>query len=118
MLCCCACGSRSNDAVESAAEDFYSAVSAEDGEPRVDLLVPETGSELEEDAEVDCESAILEQDLPSITEVETIEVYGRNARVVLDSDTAFLTKTSAGWQLIGGLCRTSRPPVRLQHQWR
>lgn len=111
MLCCCACGSRSTDAVESAIQDFYAAVSAEDGAAACDLLVPETRSELEGDAEVDCESAILEQDLPSITEVETIEVYGRNARVVLDSDTAFLTQASVGWQLLAAGCveRRDRP---------
>ena len=110
MLCCCACGSRSTDAVESAVQD-YAAVSAEDGAAACDLLVPETRSELEGDAEVDCESAVLEQDLPSITEVETIEVYGRNARVVLDSDTAFLTQASAGWQLLAAGCveRRDRP---------
>jgi hypothetical protein len=110
LLCCAGCGSRAADAVATAAEEFYSAVSAGDGDAACALLAPETASELEDDAETDCASAVLEEDLP-VASPTRVDVYGRNARVVLDEDTAFLTETSDGWRLtaVGCVERPGRP---------
>jgi hypothetical protein len=111
VLCCSACGSRSGDAVEAAARGFYAAIEARDGAAACRLLAATTRSELEKNSDADCDSAILEEDLPFAAQVETIEVYGRNARVVLDADTAFLTEAGGGWQLMAAGCveRRDRP---------
>jgi ketosteroid isomerase-like protein len=110
LLCCAGCGSRADDAVTGAAEEFYSAVVAGDGDAACALLTPETVSELEDKAETDCASAVLEEDLPAASVIR-VDVYGRNARAVLDEDTAFLTETRDGWQLmaVGCVQRPGRP---------
>ena len=108
LLLCTGCGSRADDAVGAAAEEFYSAVSAGDGEAACQLLIPEAVRELEDRAAADCAQAILQEDLPTVTQIASIEVYGRNARVVLDQDTAFLTETRNGWRVIAV---ASRAPV-------
>ena len=110
LLCCAGCGSRADDAVTGAAEEFYSAVAVGDGDAACALLTPETVSELEDESETDCGSAVLEEDVAAAS-VTRVDVYGRNARVVLDEDTAFLTKTSDGWRLMAVGCveRPGRP---------
>ncbi len=75
------------------------------------LLIPEHVSELEEMPRSSCETRSSSKICHRSPQVATIEVYGRNARVVLDSDTAFLTQAGAGWQLLAAGCveRRDRP---------
>ncbi|MGW0468615.1 hypothetical protein ACWDX6_25680 [Streptomyces sp. NPDC003027] len=78
-------------------------------------LAPATREELEQSAESRCEraigQAIEEQKLPAAGAVRGVDVYGDQARVVLERDTVFLARFPAGWKVTAAGClpRPQRP---------
>jgi hypothetical protein len=92
-------------AVGRVAADFGSAVAADDGAAACALLSPATAEKLAEDAATECADAVLEADLPDAGEVRSVDVYGGQARVVLDGDTMFVAELSDGWAVVAAGCR-------------
>ncbi|QDI73129.1 hypothetical protein CD934_05110 [Streptomyces calvus] len=68
-------------------------------------LAPSTREELEQAAKTRCERAIGEQGLPRAGAVRSVDVYGGQARVVLEHDTVFLARFTDGWKVTAAGCR-------------
>ncbi|KAA1424102.1 hypothetical protein F0U47_19805 [Nocardioides antri] len=103
------CGSSQDGAVEDAAEEFYAALAARDGERACALLAPSTRSELEQAAQKPCPRAILEERIPEASSPEAVEVFGRAGEVRYDDEVAFLGEFPDGWRIVAAGC-TPRDP--------
>lgn len=72
-------------------------------------LAPATREELEQSAKSRCDraidEAIDEQELPAAGAVRDVDVYGGQARVVLEHDTVFLARFPTGWKVTAAGCR-------------
>jgi hypothetical protein len=101
---CGGAGDRGADASE-AAEEFERAVGSGDAAAMCAALAPETRSELEESEKSACSDAITAQDLPPGGPIRTVDVYGRQARIVLTSETLFLSQFTNGWKVVAAGCR-------------
>ncbi len=101
-----ACSSLGPD--ESAAGDaalaFYAAYGDEDGARACALMTESARTELEQSTDEPCDSAIVSEDLPSADQVEEVEAYGRNARVILDGDVVFLSVADGTWRISAAGC--------------
>ncbi len=69
-----------------------------------EALAPGTRSELEDSQERPCLEVITDQDLPEAGEPRSIDVYGRQARVVAEGDTLFLSQFGTGWKVVAAGC--------------
>jgi hypothetical protein len=98
-------------AASAAAAAFERARAEGDGAAMCAALAPETRGEVEESEKKACAEAISAQELPSGGLVRGVDVYGRQARAVLASDTLFLSQFSDGWKIVAAGCepRPGRP---------
>jgi len=69
------------------------------------LLTEHTRHKVEKDAKKSCPDALGDQDLPDASAVRTIDVYGHDARVVLDQDVVFLAQFPDGWKVTAAGCK-------------
>ena len=92
----------------SVARRFHGALA--DNEPAVacELLAPGTRRELEQSSETSCPQALADAGLPHAATATTVDVYGSNARVVLDGDTLFLARFGTEWKVTAAGCK-ARP---------
>ncbi|MEU2072288.1 hypothetical protein [Streptomyces anulatus] len=67
-------------------------------------LAPDTRSELMDSEKTSCAGAVTAEELPPGGSVRTVDVYGRQARVVLASDTLFLSQFPGGWKIVAAGC--------------
>jgi hypothetical protein len=101
------CGSlsRREAAVTAVARQFRSAVAAGNAAVACGLLAPQTRRELERSADLPCDRALADADVPTHGHhVDTVDVYGDQARVVFAGDTVFLASFSAGWRITAAGC--------------
>ena len=81
-----------------------------------ELLAPGTREELEQSSETSCHEALADAGLPDATTVSSADVYGGNARVVLEGDTGgsgdtvFLARFGVQWKVVAAGC-TARPDL-------
>jgi hypothetical protein len=94
----------------SAARRFHEALADDDLAVACELLAPGTREELEKSAQTSCPQALAEAGLPQAATVTTADVYGTNARVVLDGDTVFLARFGAQWRVTAAGCK-ARPDL-------
>ncbi|MET9518872.1 hypothetical protein [Streptomyces sp. NPDC002994] len=106
---CSSVGAR-EDAAASAALRFEENLRGGQALLGCDGLAPGTREELEETAKSLCPPALEELELPSAGEVRRVDVYGRQARVVLDSDTLFLSSFPDGWKVVAAGCEPHPEP--------
>lgn len=101
------CGTVSGreQAATAAAQRFLDAVADGDGAAACAVLAPKTVEELEKSGGAGCSEAILDEDLPEPGDVETADVYGQWARVVMSADTVFLAVFPQGWRVVAAGCR-------------
>ncbi|MET7686519.1 hypothetical protein ABZT06_00715 [Streptomyces sp. NPDC005483] len=104
---CGSVGERRSDA-ESAAVGFERLLRADDPAGLCTTLAPDTRSELEDSEKSSCEKAISSQDIPLGGTAQRVDLYGRQARIVLDADTLFLSLFPDGWKVVAAGC-TPRP---------
>jgi hypothetical protein len=102
------CSSTEDDRASEAAAEFYAAVASQDGATACDLMTPETRSEVEESARKPCPRAVLEEDVPTVTDAVRVKVYDTMAQVRYAQDTAFLTRIGDRWRVLAVAC--SRQP--------
>ncbi|MFH8487217.1 hypothetical protein [Streptomyces longisporoflavus] len=76
-------------------------------------LAPGTRDELEQTTELPCARALSDAGLPTAADVRTVDVYGRQARVVTARDTLFLSSFPGGWKITAAGC-TERPEMPYQ----
>lgn len=101
------CDGRASNA-RSAAAAFERAWQVHDAKAVCAALAPGTRSELEADEQTACPQALGEISLPLAGRARTVNVYGRQARVVLTSDTLFLSLFPGGWKVVAAGC-SARP---------
>ena len=105
------CGQVHDDAVRRTAVDFYAALAAGDGTAACDALAPKTRSELEKSAGRPCAKAVLEEDVPGVSDPTDVRVFGTQAEVTWRGETTFLARFQGGWKVMAAACtkRESRP---------
>ncbi|GAA3387025.1 hypothetical protein [Streptomyces roseoviridis] len=106
-----ACGTlpERRDEVTAEVTRFEQALRAGQHERLCAALAPATREELEQSAESRCGQAIGraigERELSAAGAVRTVDVYGDQARVVLEGDTLFLAHFPTGWKVTAAGCR-------------
>lgn len=112
LLCCALGGCGDIDAREdgaaAAVTRFEAGLGDSDGARGCSELAPGTRDELEQSAELPCARALPDAGLPTAAGVRHVDVYGRQARVVADGDTLFLSSFPDGWKVTAAGC-TARP---------
>jgi hypothetical protein len=96
------CSSAQRADVEQVATTF--ADPSGDPEARCDLLLQATLESLEKSESAPCTEAIGQLPLDA-GEVRSVQVWGRDAQVMLSGDTLFLTETHSGWRVTAAACR-------------
>ncbi|WP_031069259.1 hypothetical protein [Streptomyces sp. NRRL S-118] len=106
-----ACGTPSErrDDVTAEVTRFEQALDAGERERLCAALAPATREELEQSARSGCPEAIgdalEEREITAGGAVRGVDVYGDQARVVLEQDTVFLARFPAGWKVTAAGCR-------------
>lgn len=83
---------------------FHAAHSSGDGAGACGLMIDAVRTELEHSSDQPCGTAIIEQPLSRAEQVLEVAEYGRNARVILDGDVAFLSVADGQWQVSAAGC--------------
>jgi hypothetical protein len=99
------CSSAQQADVEQIATTF--ADTSGDPGTRCDLLLPATLDSLEKSESAPCRDAIAQLPIDG-GDVQSVEVWGRDAQVRLSGDTLFLTETHVGWRVVAAACRPQR----------
>ena len=108
LLCgASACTSLGQGAAEQTAATFQAAVAAQDSATACALLSNEARRSLEGASTRPCPEALAALRL-SAGPVRSIQVWGRNAQVVLEPGVLFLAQFRAGWRVTAAGC-TPRP---------
>jgi len=95
------------------ARSFHEALANDQPSVACDLLAPGTREELEQSGDTSCPEALADAGLPDTTTVTSADVYGDNARVVLDGDTGdtvFLARFGSQWKVTAAGCK-ARPDL-------
>ncbi|KKD09965.1 hypothetical protein TN53_00980 [Streptomyces sp. WM6386] len=100
---CGGAGERASGA-SAAATGFERLLRSDDTKGLCEALAPETRSEVEESEKASCEKAIAALEIPLGGETRRTDVHGRQARVVLESDTLFLSRFADGWKVVAAGC--------------
>ncbi|HEY8619138.1 MAG TPA: hypothetical protein VIM01_03570 [Dermatophilaceae bacterium] len=90
---------------DSAALRFHQALTSGEPAAACGLLAPATLKEVEQSAHTPCAQALADAGIPDATAVTTTDVYGTNARVVLNGDTVFLARFGAQWKVTAAGCK-------------
>lgn len=96
------CARAEEPAVEAAVTAFEDP--AGDPEVRCHLLAPAVRAAFESQESAPCSEAIQDLDTEA-GRVRSVEIWGGEAQVRMDGDTAFLTRTGAGWRITAAVCR-------------
>ncbi|MEU9014578.1 hypothetical protein AB0D12_33450 [Streptomyces sp. NPDC048479] len=100
----CAAVTGREQAASRAVERFETSLREGDGVQACAALAPGTVEELEDTAEADCPAAVADAPPPKAGAVRLVNVYGRQARVVLNGDTVFLSVFPDGWKVTAAGC--------------
>ncbi|MBA4609566.1 hypothetical protein H1W00_13855 [Aeromicrobium sp. Marseille-Q0843] len=99
-----ACGSSEPDSPwRTAAEDFVTAIAAQDADAGCDLLSDAAQTELADTAG-SCEDAILSEGLDDPGRIEDVQRFGTAAQVRFEDDVYFLGQFSDGWRITAAGC--------------
>ncbi|MFF8846559.1 hypothetical protein ACF08N_28235 [Streptomyces sp. NPDC015127] len=104
LLSGCASVTERESSASGAVARFEEALRSGAAERACALLAPGTLEELEDSAETACPTALSEAGLPAGGAVERVDVYGREAMVVLRHDTLFLSTFPGGWRITAAGC--------------
>ncbi len=104
MVSGCGGASDKRAGVTAVVRAFYAALQSGDGAAACAGLAPETRHKLEESEGQACPQAVVSLHL-SARSVRVVDAYGRGARVVLDTDTAFASRMRDGWRITAAGCK-------------
>lgn len=107
LLSLAACGGTAERSakVSDAAAAFEKALSGGDRAALCAALAPETRGGVEDAEKKACVDAIGAQGLPAGGPIRDVDVWGRQARAILASDTLFLSQFPDGWKIVAAGCR-------------
>ncbi|MFI1935801.1 hypothetical protein ACH44C_01190 [Streptomyces purpureus] len=99
------------EAVRKATERFATLHTAGDFRAACALLTPAAREEAVHNGGPTCAQALADAELPEPGAIRSTDVYGRQARVELATDTYFLTSFPGGWRISAAGCtpREGRP---------
>lgn len=100
----CASVTERESAASRAVQRFEAALHAGQAERACAVLAPGTVAELEDSAKTACPAALSDAGVPAGGAVERVDVYGRQALVVLRHDTLFLSVFPDGWRITAAGC--------------
>jgi hypothetical protein len=95
---------KDEDAARTVAVAFLGAADRGDSRAACGSLAPGTSQELERSEGADCVTALARVGLRAPGAVRRVDVYGRQARVVLAGDTVFLSAFPGGWRVTAAGC--------------
>lgn len=100
------CGQLSarEDAAAAVVAGFEQASAADDTAAMCAALAPGTREELEDREHTGCERAVGGLGLPTGGQLRRIDVFGQQAREVLEADTVFLSAFPDGWKITAAAC--------------
>ncbi|MEV6211480.1 hypothetical protein [Kitasatospora sp. NPDC051914] len=100
------CGQLSGreDAASAVVNRFEQDAARGDGAAMCAALAPGTREELEDQEESDCEQAVTGLGLPDGGTLRRVDVFGQQARAVLQGDTVFLSAFPGGWKVTAAGC--------------
>jgi hypothetical protein len=98
------CGGGKEEPPTRVAQDFAAAVASKNGAAACALLAPKTRQEVESSTSHPCAEGILEEEVPTSRATRRTDTYGRQARVVTEEDTLFLSRFSLGWRVVAAAC--------------
>lgn len=106
VLMSTSCGSVAveQDAASAAARSFYANLADGNAAAACAELVPETRHQLEESQGGPCTQALSTLQLRA-DGVRVVDVYGDEGRVVLNGDTAFVSKFGNHWRIAAAGCK-------------
>ncbi|MEU3449829.1 hypothetical protein AB0H29_21805 [Streptomyces thermolilacinus] len=107
----CSTPGAERDAVTAAALRFAHHAESSGHTAACRLLAPATREALARDPGPSCEAGLADAALPAPGRVRGTDVYGHQARVVLEHDTYFVTRFQDGWKVRAAGCvpRPERP---------
>ncbi len=97
------------DQAGQVAQSFEQLVTS-DPDQACDLLSEHTREAVEKAAKKSCAEALDDQGLPAEGAVQTVEVYGHDARVLLENDVVFLARFAEGWKVTAAGCQAGAQP--------
>lgn len=83
----------------------FEQLAPDDAAKACDLLSGHTRDDLEKQSKKACTEALGEADLPDPSALQSVEVFGHDARVLLGSDTVFLARYQEGWKVTAAGCK-------------
>jgi hypothetical protein len=92
-------------AAAGVAVTFHQALSTSDGAAACALLAPETAAKVATLAGTECADAVLDEDVPDATAVESSQAFGRSAQVQMDDDVLFLAIFDGQWRITAAGCQ-------------
>lgn len=104
LVGCAGAGERGADAAD-AASAFERSLGVRDAAAVCAALAPSTRQELEGTEKAACDESFPFEDVRPAGRTRTVDVYGRQARVILTSDTLFLSQFDGGWKVVAAGCR-------------
>lgn len=81
-----------------------------DGAQACDLLSGHTRAAVEKAAKKPCADALADEDLPAASSVQSVQVYGHDAEVLLAGDVVFLARYAEGWKVTAAGCQPGTQP--------
>jgi hypothetical protein len=102
------CGQPHDEDVEAVARIFYDASSARHGATACSELAPDTKSELEQSSGKPCAEAVVEEDVPTVSDPADVRVFGTQAEVKWTTETTFLARFPDGWKVMAAACTPQR----------
>ncbi len=91
--------------VQAAALGFVTAVEASDGQSACSRLTRNAAESVSGATDVPCATAVLNIDEHG-SQVRHVQIWGDAAQVQLGSDTVFLSRQPAGWQVRAAGCQS------------
>jgi hypothetical protein len=104
VLSTAACTPTEEPSARAAGEAFQAALRSHQVNAACQLLSDEARSNLESGSGKPCPQAIARLGLPAGT-VRSLQVWGGNSQVRLDSGVVFLAQFKAGWKVTGAGCQ-------------
>lgn len=100
----CACNGPGAAGAADTARSFEQ-LAPEDPATACDLLSGHTREAVEKQTDKGCAEGLADADLPKPSQVQSVDVYGHDARVVMSEDVVFLARFEEGWKVTAAGCR-------------
>ncbi len=98
------CGN-ADESADSVGADFAAAVERGNGKQACRLLAPSTAKELVQSTGRKCPVAVLKEMPKNMGRSLNQEVYGGQAQIEFENDTAFLAQFDGAWKIVAAGCR-------------